>query len=225
MTSFFYAVFNGKYGSGIYDSWEEAQIAVLGKKDCRYKKFQYKQDAELFLLKLSGNLNPIINNNTNKKKERYEVWVDGSKIRNGGVGFGIFFGENHKDNKSISLPSSSTSQYAELIAMKEALEISHHRQYLPITIYSDSMYVIQGITKWLKGWKKNGFRLKSGEPVKYIEIWKQIDDLLESMPGELWFKHVSGHSGNNGNDSADQLARQASSKKIKRIKVTLSDDP
>ena len=74
-------------------------------------------------------------------------------------------------------------------------------------VVTDSKYCIQGITEWLKGWKKRGWRGSTGEPVKNQDLWVALDAL--SQKRALTWTWVRGHSGHAGNELADQLANEA----------------
>ena len=70
-------------------------------------------------------------------------------------------------------------------------------------VYSDSQYVINGLTKWLSGWKRKGWVTVSRAPVKNRDLWMQLD---AEDPGRVKWRHVRGHSGDPGNDRADEIA-------------------
>ena len=70
-------------------------------------------------------------------------------------------------------------------------------------VYSDSQYVINGLTKWLPGWKRKGWVTASRTPVKNRDLWMQLD---AENPGRVKWRHVRGHSGDPGNDRADEIA-------------------
>ena len=72
------------------------------------------------------------------------------------------------------------------------------------TVYSDSQYVINGLTKWLPGWKRKGWVTSTRAPVKNRDLWKLLD---AADPGRVKWRHVRGHSGDPGNDRADEIAR------------------
>ena len=75
-----------------------------------------------------------------------------------------------------------------------------------ITIVSDSKYVINGITKWLNGWKKNDWKNASNKPVKNVDLWQKLDELIRTH--SVTFEWVKGHDGNVHNEKADYLARR-----------------
>jgi ribonuclease HI len=71
-------------------------------------------------------------------------------------------------------------------------------------VYSDSQYVINGLTKWLSGWKRKGWMNAARKPVKNRDLWMQLD---AEDPERVAWRHVHGHSGDPGNDRADEIAR------------------
>lgn len=80
-----------------------------------------------------------------------------------------------------------------------------------LTIYSDSNYVIQGITKWIDGWRANGWKTANKTDVKNKELWQALDRMLTVLSNhfEIEFVKVKGHSGNLWNEKCDKLANQA----------------
>jgi ribonuclease HI len=75
-----------------------------------------------------------------------------------------------------------------------------------VDIYTDSTYVMKGITEWLDGWKKRGWRTASKKPVKNVDLWQRLEKALDRH--EVKWYWVKGHSGVPGNERADELARQ-----------------
>ncbi|MDC3328966.1 ribonuclease HI, partial [Pseudomonadales bacterium] len=75
------------------------------------------------------------------------------------------------------------------------------------SLTTDSQYVRQGITQWITGWKRNGWRTSNKQPVKNQDLWQQLDALAEKH-AVSWF-WVKGHSGHVENERADQLANEA----------------
>ena len=76
-----------------------------------------------------------------------------------------------------------------------------------VTIYTDSQYVRQGITGWIHGWKKNGWRTADKKPVKNAELWQRLDTALARH--HVTWHWVRGHAGHDLNERADELARTA----------------
>ena len=74
-----------------------------------------------------------------------------------------------------------------------------------VDIYTDSKYVMQGMTEWVEGWKKRGWRTAAKQPVKNVDLWQQLEKALDRH--EVNWNWVKGHSGVAGNERADELAR------------------
>ena len=91
----------------------------------------------------------------------------------------------------------------ELIAAIKALE--YLNESYEITLYTDSNYVKDGITKWIFNWKKNNWKTSSKKTVKNCDLWIQLDTIQEKR--KVTWNWVKGHSGNIGNERADELAR------------------
>jgi len=96
----------------------------------------------------------------------------------------------------------TTNNRMELMAVINALEAL--TKPCQVQLYSDSKYVLQGITEWLENWKKRGWKTANKSAVKNEDLWRKLDAARNRHQIEwLW---VKGHSGNTGNDRADQLA-------------------
>ena len=74
-----------------------------------------------------------------------------------------------------------------------------------VDLFTDSQYVRQGITGWIHGWKRNGWRTADKKPVKNVDLWQRLDAALK--PHEVRWHWVKGHAGHDENERADQLAR------------------
>ncbi len=98
----------------------------------------------------------------------------------------------------------TTNNQMELMAAITALETL--RRASKITIITDSVYVKDGVTKWIHGWKRNGWRTSSKKPVKNVELWQRLDAAQERHT-VVW-EWVKGHAGHPENERADELARQ-----------------
>ena len=125
----------------------------------------------------------------------------------------------------------TTNNKMELTATLEALEyISNHgptnESSGTITLFTDSSYVIQGISSWVKSWVKNGWITAAKEPVVNQDIWQKLVDIVESIEEsyELKFEYVKGHVGIPGNERVDVIATAyADEENIKLFKGLLSD--
>lgn len=90
-----------------------------------------------------------------------------------------------------------------VIKALEALKVTH----IPIEVYADSAYVVNGCNEWLAGWKKKGWKKAKGE-IMNLDLWKQLDKLI-LMQDDIKILKVKGHSTNEWNNLADELANKA----------------
>ena len=144
-------------------------------------------------------------------QHRLVLYADGSCVKNGFPGafggYGVFYGEN--DPRNIALPlhndEPQTNNRAEMRACMTALA-QHPTDSLEVR--TDSVYCIDGITKWLPNWKRNGWRKQDNTPIANLDLWKEFDLLLQQRPATacVKFTHVRGHAGEPGNEAADKLA-------------------
>tara|TARA_B100000767_G_scaffold269115_1_gene290479 strand:+ start:2320 stop:2766 length:447 start_codon:yes stop_codon:yes gene_type:complete len=139
-------------------------------------------------------------------KSEIIIYTDGACKGNPGVGgWGAILKYKDKNKKIYGYEVNTTNNRMELTATIKALGILKEKS--KVVIYTDSKYVMNGITLWIDGWKKNKWRTSSKKEVKNIDLWKLIDKLNSSH--EVEWKWVKGHSGNAGNEAADELANLA----------------
>lgn len=140
------------------------------------------------------------------------IHTDGACSKNpgpGGWGVVIHFSDGSTKELGGGIRETTNNQM-ELQGAIAALEfLSTHKQSTPVDLYTDSKYVLDGITKWIKGWKKNGWKTKDNKPVKNQEFWQQLDPLNSSNIRWHW---VEGHSGDPDNERCDAIARSYTSK-------------
>ena len=97
----------------------------------------------------------------------------------------------------------TTNNRMEMMAAIEALNAL--KQPSKVTLHVDSTYVKDGLTKWIKGWKRNGWKTASKQPVKNQDLWQALDEACQRH--DITWKWVKGHDGDPGNERADELAR------------------
>lgn len=117
----------------------------------------------------------------------------GALLRCNGVEKELFGGEAHTTNNRM-----------ELLAVIEGIRALTQRSI--VEVYTDSQYVQKGVSEWLAGWKKNGWKTAAKKPVKNDDLWRDLDALLSSH--ELSWYWVKGHAGHVENERADGLANQ-----------------
>ncbi|XP_068829902.1 ribonuclease H1 isoform X4 [Capricornis sumatraensis] len=133
------------------------------------------------------------------------VYTDGCCSSNGRkrarAGIGVYWGPGHP-----LLPGRQTNQRAEIHAACKAIEQAKAQDITKLVLYTDSMFTINGITSWVKGWKQNGWRTSTGKEVTNKEDFAELERLARGM--DIQWMHVPGHSGFRGNEEADRLARE-----------------
>ena len=137
---------------------------------------------------------------------KVEIFTDGACSGNpgpGGWGAILRFGERERELSGAE--PATTNNRMELMAAIAALETLKR----PCTVHltTDSNYVRDGVTKWIHGWKRNGWRTADKKPVKNMELWQRLDAARANH--EVHWHWVKGHSGHPENERADQLAREA----------------
>jgi ribonuclease HI len=143
------------------------------------------------------------------------VYTDGSCLGNPGPGGWAVLGP---DFKLSGGQDNTTNNIMEMTAVVKALEECIKREIGSVTIFTDSNYVKNGITSWIKKWKLNGWKTSSGTAVKNKDLWVKIDQLSQEISNVEW-KWVRAHSGQTQNELVDTRARQeATVIKIARVK-------
>ena len=136
------------------------------------------------------------------------VYVDGACKGNPGLGgWGAYIITEQAEHKICGGEPETTNNRMELTAVLKALKYMAKFGYVAATIVTDSMYVKNGLEKWIVGWKNNGWKASTGSPVKNKDLWVEIDNLRQQF--DLNFQWVKGHSGNKYNDAVDKLASDA----------------
>ena len=141
-----------------------------------------------------------------------EIWTDGACSGNPGPGgWGAILIWRGQEKAISGAAMDTTNNRMELMAVIAGLE--QLTRTLSIRVYTDSKYVQNGMTKWVKQWRKNGWRTKAGQPVKNVDLWKRLSDVVDGLTVD--WQWVKGHAGHPLNERADALARAA----IESLKV------
>ncbi len=133
------------------------------------------------------------------------IWTDGACSGNpgpGGWGVILVAGEHRKE--LFGGEPDTTNNRMELMAAISALEAL--KKPCDITLHIDSQYVRQGITQWIHGWKKNGWKTADKKPVKNAELWQRLEQATKRH--RIDWQWVKGHAGDPMNERADELARE-----------------
>jgi ribonuclease HI len=142
------------------------------------------------------------------------IHTDGACSKNPGPGgWGVVIHLSDGSTKELGGGiRETTNNQMELQGAIAALEfLAMQKQSTPVDLYTDSKYVLDGITKWIKGWKKNGWKTKDNKPVKNQEFWQKLDPLNSSNIRWHW---VEGHSGDPDNERCDAIARSYTAKNM-----------
>ena len=137
--------------------------------------------------------------------DHVEIFTDGSCKGNpgpGGWGAVLRMGEHEKELSGGDVET--TNNRMEIMAAIEALNAL--KRPCKVTLTTDSTYVRDGITKWIHGWKKNGWKTAAKKPVKNADLWQALDEAAARH--EVTWEWVKGHAGHPENERADELATQ-----------------
>ena len=135
------------------------------------------------------------------------IYTDGGCRGNPGVGgWGVWLRYGDHDKKLNGVEKETTNNRMELMAAIKALEAIKSNT-IEIDLYTDSKYVMNGITQWIIAWKQKKWKTASKKPVKNADLWKKLDHFNQKH--SVNWHWVKGHSGDKGNDMADLLANQA----------------
>ena len=138
--------------------------------------------------------------------ETVHVYTDGACRGNPGAGGWGALLVYEADEQTISgAEPHTTNNRMELMAAIMALKTLPKDMHVVLT--TDSQYVRNGITQWIKNWKRRGWKTAQGKPVKNIDLWQQLDN--EILRHEVHWHWVRGHSGHRENEMADKLATEA----------------
>ena len=133
-----------------------------------------------------------------------ELFTDGACSGNPGPGgWGAILRMGGRERELSGGDPSTTNNRMELMAAISGLEAL--KRPCTVLLYTDSRYVLDGATRWIHGWKKNGWRTADKKPVKNAELWQRLDAAGASH--RIRWSWVKGHSGHAENDRADELAR------------------
>jgi ribonuclease HI len=137
------------------------------------------------------------------KTDVVDIYTDGACKGNPGVGgWGARLESAGKTKEIFGGERLTTNNRMELTAVIRALEAL--KRPCKVRLHTDSQYVQLGISKWIRTWKKNGWRTAEKKPVKNAELWRRLDEL--SSLHDIEWVWVRGHAGHDGNERADELA-------------------
>ena len=133
------------------------------------------------------------------------IYTDGAcKGNPGRGGWGAWMRAGAHEKELWGGEALTTNNRMELTAVIESLATLKRR--CSVAIYTDSEYVKNGITTWIHSWKRRGWRTADGKPVKNVELWTRLDELVSAH--DVSWHWVKGHAGDPGNERADALANR-----------------
>ncbi|BBO67398.1 ribonuclease H [Desulfosarcina alkanivorans] len=220
----YYAVAVGR-SPGVYTQWfgnTGAQAQVKGFQGARYKGFPTIEEARAFIRERQADIKKGAGcpKQTGKRptsrrppapavslEGRIVIYTDGSSLGNPGPGgYGVVIPSPEERREFSGGFRKTTNNRMELLACIIGLEQLETPS--AVAIYSDSRYVVDGITKgWAKKWRRNDWRKSTGDKALNIDLWERLLSLCERH--DVMFVWVKGHAGNPGNERCDQLATQA----------------
>jgi len=138
--------------------------------------------------------------------DKVEIYTDGACRGNPGPGgWGALLRFGGKEKTLSGAERDTTNNRMEMMAAIMALESL--KRPCKVKLTTDSQYVLKGITEWLPGWKKRGWKTAGRQPVKNVDLWKRLDQVASGH--EIKWHWVRGHTGHPENELADQLATGA----------------
>lgn len=141
-------------------------------------------------------------------EKHYEIWTDGGCRKNPGIGgwASILLCDGIIVDTLSGNDELTTNNKMELIAIINGVKRAIKLGASHMTVYADSQYCINGITKWVPSWKVRGWVTKKREPIKNRELWEELDSLCENL--NISFNWVKGHDNVKYNEMCDVLVNQ-----------------
>lgn len=135
-----------------------------------------------------------------------ELFTDGACRGNPGPGgWGVLLRYGEVERELYGYQAATTNNQMEMMAAIQGLEAL--KEPCEVVLTTDSRYVLQGMTEWLAGWKRKGWKNASGQPVKNQELWQRLD--VAARPHTIKWRWVKGHTGHVENERVDALANRA----------------
>jgi len=208
-----YAVAAG-HQPGIYDNWPEAERQVKGYAGARFKGFADRAEAERWLrdpqyrqatARSSREPQQPASDLPAPRAGEISIYTDGGCRHNPGPGgYGAILIVDGKEEELSGGFQRTTNNRMELMACIVALRALKQRNR-PVTLTSDSSYVVNGISKgWAKNWRRKGWIKSDRQPALNPDLWGELLELTEKL--DITFQWVRGHAGHPLNERCDQLA-------------------
>ena len=134
-----------------------------------------------------------------------EIYTDGACKGNPGPGgWGVLLKSAGTQKELFGGELGTTNNRMEMTAVIEALAAL--KRPCHVTLHVDSQYVLKGMTEWIAGWKSRGWKTAAKQPVKNVDLWLKLDQLVTTAGHKIDWRWVRGHDGDPGNEHADMLA-------------------
>jgi ribonuclease HI len=139
--------------------------------------------------------------------DRFLIFTDGACSGNPGPGgwAAVVVSPDERVQELAGAADPTTNNRMEMTAVLEALALCKGVK-VPIDLYTDSTYVIHGLTQWLAGWKRRGWKTMAGDDVLNRDLWCALDNAAQNAGAGLRWHYVRGHTGCPGNERCDELA-------------------
>lgn len=138
-------------------------------------------------------------------KPPVEIWTDGACSGNPGPGgWGAILCAKGVERELSGADPATTNNRMELMAAIRGLEALN--KPCRVKLSTDSRYVMDGLTKWIHAWRKNGWKTADKKPVKNTDLWQRLDEALKQH--DVRWHWIKGHAGHKENERADELARE-----------------
>ena len=135
---------------------------------------------------------------------KVDIFTDGACSGNPGPGgWGAILRHGDTEKELLGGELATTNNRMEMMAAIAALESL--KRPVRVALHTDSTYLRDGITRWIHGWKRNGWKTAAKKPVKNVDLWQRLEAALASH--EIEWHWVKGHAGHPENERADELAR------------------
>lgn len=147
----------------------------------------------------------VIKNDRDGNVAEIKIYTDGACRGNPGPGgWGALLLCQGQEREFYGGEKNTTNNRMELLAAIEGLTAL--KRQCQVTVFTDSKYVLQGITEWIINWRKNNWKTANKKPVKNADLWQRLDEIVHQH--DVSWQWVKGHSGDSGNDRADALANK-----------------
>ncbi len=135
------------------------------------------------------------------------IYTDGACSGNPGPGgWGVIMYHGKREKELFGGEPETTNNRMEMMAAIKALEAIKPEFSGPVVLFTDSTYLLKGITEWIHGWKKRGWKKSDKKPVVNKDLWQRLDVLNQCR--DIRWEWVKGHAGDIGNERADELANK-----------------